>query len=207
MVLTQWGCRKGTWKHRVYIKGKPHQNGLKWFILADYDTYIVGMWLYHGHELLADPGQKMASLVADFAKLLPSPWNHRIACDSLFSGGISTAKAIANVRQGYILCCRADRPTTDFWKEMDGLLERNEDENPMVWRALHSQEGDSMLAMAYGRTNPRSVQEEPSFVCSRISMWIQTPGLKRSNPRILVMAIIMSATTQYLNWCRSIVLP
>jgi hypothetical protein len=107
-MLSDINTRKGTWKHRCFIKGKPHQNGLKWYLLADYDTYIFDGWLYQGQE--QEGGQAMATLVGDFAHVLKEEWKHRIACDCLFSG-LATAKRLHQEKQYFILCCRADRPS------------------------------------------------------------------------------------------------
>ena len=50
MAIDEWlQAWKGTWKHRQYIKGKPHQNGLKWYLLVDILTYVYDFWLYKGN--------------------------------------------------------------------------------------------------------------------------------------------------------------
>lgn len=50
MAVDEWlQAWKGTWKNRQYIKSKPHQNGLKWYLFADSSSYIWDCWLFKGN--------------------------------------------------------------------------------------------------------------------------------------------------------------
>jgi len=52
MAIDEWlQAWKGTWRNRQYIKGKPHQNGLKWYLFADITTYVWDFWLYKGKQI------------------------------------------------------------------------------------------------------------------------------------------------------------
>ena len=49
MAVDEWlQAWKGTWKNCQYIKGKPHQNGLKWYLFADIMSYVYDFWLFKG---------------------------------------------------------------------------------------------------------------------------------------------------------------
>ena len=54
----------GRWKYIQYIKGKPHNTGLKMFFLADSNFYVWDFWLYKGVE--SERSGKPMNIVLDF---------------------------------------------------------------------------------------------------------------------------------------------
>ena len=55
----------GRWKYVQYIKGKPHNTGLKMFCLADLNYYLWDFWLYEGID--SERLSKPMNIVLDFA--------------------------------------------------------------------------------------------------------------------------------------------
>ena len=103
----------GRWKWIQFVKGKPHDTGLKFYGLTDFNFYLWDFWLYEGSE--SERSGKPTDIVMDFAtnvtKIQHKP--HIIVADSYY-GSLNLAQQLHNMKLGCLFSCRADKPTDLF---------------------------------------------------------------------------------------------
>jgi hypothetical protein len=54
---------------KVFVKGKPHGNGIKMYLLADATCYTFDFWIYRGEQ------PPTHTIVTDFVDKLPGKHN------------------------------------------------------------------------------------------------------------------------------------
>lgn len=105
----------GRWKHIQFIKGKPHNTGLKMYCLADSNFYVWDFWLYQGNE--SERSGKPMNIVLDFATnaIKEQHKPHFIVADSYY-GSLKLAEELHSRQFGFLLSCKSDRPAYLFSK-------------------------------------------------------------------------------------------
>lgn len=104
----------GKWKWIQFIKGKPHNTGLKFFGLTDDSFYLWDFWLYQGSE--SNRSGKPAEIVLDFMKTVETNGGakpHVVVVDSYY-GSLKLAKKLHELKYGFLLSCKSDRPVFLF---------------------------------------------------------------------------------------------
>jgi hypothetical protein len=115
----------GRWKWIQFVKGKPHDTGLKFYCLADRNGYLWDFWLYQGTE--SERSGKPADIVMDFVfnALREQHKPHIIVADS-FYGGLKLAEALHEKKLGCLFSCKSDRPSYLFSKCLHNDLAKGE---------------------------------------------------------------------------------
>lgn len=106
--MAPWkGRKKGL---RVFIRDKPHPNGIKIYILADRTGYVYDFWIYRGTQ----PSTK--EIVLAFANCLPGP-GYILTFDAYY-GGWNIAVELDAQQQYFVASCSANRPSAVFAKAL-----------------------------------------------------------------------------------------
>jgi hypothetical protein len=74
---------EGKFKYKQHVKGKPHDTGIKFYMISDSSYFTYNSWFYNGHQ------PKVAIIVKDFIKQLPGDGYH--ICGDSYFGGYETA--------------------------------------------------------------------------------------------------------------------
>lgn len=129
----------GRWKWIQYVKGKPHNTGLKIYCLADSNYYLWDFWLYEGTDSLQS--SKPDDIVLDFVhkSLKDGHKPHIIVADSYY-GSLKLAEEIHKLKLGCLFSCKSDRPNKLFSDYLHKNLHKEE---------FSSIQNSSISAMTY----------------------------------------------------------
>jgi hypothetical protein len=110
----------GRWKGIQFVRGKPHDTGLKFYCLADKYSYLWDFWLYEGHE--SERSGKPIEIVQDFVNNATREQHkpHIVVVDSYY-GSLKLAQILHAKKFGVLFSCKADRPSYLF----SSLLQQN----------------------------------------------------------------------------------
>jgi len=113
----------GRWKYIQYIKGKPHNTGLKMFCLADSNYYLWDFWLYEGTE--SERSAKPMNIVLDFVSNATRQQHkpHIVVVDSYY-GSLKLAEKLHKMKLGCLFSCKSDRPSNLFSNFLHQDLEK-----------------------------------------------------------------------------------
>jgi len=126
---------------RVFIKGKPHRNGIKIYLLADRSGYVFDFWIYRGTQ----PSTK--DIVVEFADALPGTYLllHQncvliipkgtgfILTFDAYYGGFEIAQELRTRSLYFIASCTVTRPSFLFKDHLHKKLEENEERGARAW--------------------------------------------------------------------------
>ncbi len=103
--------RMSPWKERkkgikVFVKGKPHSNGIKIYLLADSTNFVYDFWIYRGTQPF------MMEIVSNFVDSLPGK-GYCIVADAYY-GRLQTAKQLLQTDQYFLFSCKANHLFSDF---------------------------------------------------------------------------------------------
>jgi len=128
---------KGRSKMRVYIRDKPHPNGLKIYILADEKGYVYDFWIYRGNQ------PKTKDIVLNFAVRLPGE-GYILTFDAYY-GGWELALELDAHRLYFIASCTATRPSSIFAKRLHKEMQEHEARGSWAWLSYRR----SILAVSW----------------------------------------------------------
>jgi hypothetical protein len=112
----------GRWKWIQYVKGKPHDTGLKMFAVTDDSFYVHDFWLYQGEEdRPSDPTNIVLNFVDTALQEHYKP--HIVVTDSYYSS-LKLAEALHSRKIGCLLSCRSDRPSHLFTNTLHHSIEK-----------------------------------------------------------------------------------
>ena len=116
----------GKWKYKQYVKGKPHDTGLKFYGLADDKWYLYDFWLYMGSESKRKHGG--FNIVSDFLSTAYNQFPERpfIALMDSYYGSYGLAKFLASKNIRFLMSCQANQPSNLFSTFLHKTLQKGE---------------------------------------------------------------------------------
>lgn len=131
MAVAEWlQTWKGTWKGCQCIKGKPHQNRLKWYLFVDILTYVWDLWLFKGVKFWYNVFFEIAYLINQVTSHLLRSWCW-ISLTGLKTRAITSIVTLISVvsqqlrhfqRQSANLPSVAKRIILDLFVRLTGML-------------------------------------------------------------------------------------
>lgn len=124
----------GRWKHKQYVKGKPHNTGLKFYCLADSSYYLWDFWLYQGED--SQRKHRPKDIVDEFSDVVLKYFPSRpfiFTMDSYY-GSLDAAYLLHYKKQGVMMSCKANMPSRLFSGHLHHRVVKGK------WNEVHNKE-------------------------------------------------------------------
>jgi hypothetical protein len=115
------GFKGRRWRFLQHIPTKPKATGVKLYLCADSDGYVLSFWVYKGKEDSAGKA-KVNEIVKDFIQDFQPSKKHVLIADSYF-GSLHLAMDLHDQGYHFIINCRKDRPGW-LWKANSSNLKK-----------------------------------------------------------------------------------
>lgn len=136
---------EGRWAYRQFVRGKPHNTGLKVYTLVDQAGVLFDFWLYEGPDSEDRYFRNDQSIVLGFLEMIEANQNpdeefakHIFIGDSYF-GDISTVRALHNRGYGGLFTT-GDKKASNIWNHLQFRPKKH------AWRTLNT---DDIVCCTY----------------------------------------------------------
>jgi Transposase IS4 len=126
---------RGFSPHHVFVRGKPHPNGMKSWVVVDYSGVIVALVLFRRRDeetLVKLPKIHTDTTVIDVLDGLGEAIAERLIVGDRLFGSLSLAVKLIQRNKDVLLACRKDRPNSIFGHWLTQELRDNPDKKLAV---------------------------------------------------------------------------